>query len=162
MKGLAMPVQLLPATSTRVERATRAAINERIRASTDAELERLEGAEPGEFQARLEELDREWDIERLLQANASTLVMVGVALGVTVDRRFLVLPAAVLSFFAQHALQGWCPPIPVFRRRGIRTMREIERERYAIKALRGDFDGVAPGGADAGTRVRAALAAVDR
>ena len=88
--------------------------------------------------------------------------MLGVALGYAVDRRFLLLPAAVLSFFAQHALQGWCPPIPVFRRRGVRTMREIERERYSIKALRGDFDGVAPGGADAGTRVRAALAAADR
>jgi hypothetical protein len=40
---------------------------------------------------------------------------------------------------------------------------EIERERYAIKALRGDFDGVPPSGsADAAARARAALAAVDR
>jgi hypothetical protein len=158
-----MLANVLPATSTRVERSTARGLNERIRISSDAQISRLEGAKPVEFQARLEELDREWDIERLLQANASTLVMLGVALGYAVDRRFLILPAAVLTFFAQHALQGWCPPIPVFRRREVRTMREIERERYAIKALRGDFDDIpAAGGAQREGRVRAALAAVDR
>jgi hypothetical protein len=41
-------------------------------------------------------------------------------------------------------------------------MREIERERYAIKALRGDFDSVPkPDNAPASERVRAALVAVD-
>jgi hypothetical protein len=90
------------------------------------------------------------------------LCLLGLALGAAVDRRFLLLPAAVFTFFGQHALQGWCPPIPVFRRLGVRTLREIERERYALKALRGDFDGV-PASAAAGPaeRVRAALAAVD-
>jgi hypothetical protein len=42
----------------------------------------------------------------------------------------------------QHAVQGWCPPIPVLRRFGFRTADEINRERYALKALRGDFDGI--------------------
>ena len=158
-----MMPNVLPATSTRVERATSPTLNERIRMHTDARVARLESAKPVELEARLDELDREWDIERLLQANASTLVMIGVALGYAWDRRFLLLPAAVLTFFAQHALQGWCPPIPLFRRRGVRTRREIERERYAIKALRGDFDGVPPpGSADPATRARTALAAVDR
>lgn len=154
---------VLPATSTRVQRATRPEVNERIRLNTNAEVARLEGAAPVEFEARLKALDREWDIERLLQANASTLVMLGVALGYAVDRRFLLLPAAVFTFFAQHALQGWCPPIPIFRQRGVRTVQEIERERFAIKALRGDFDAVPPSGtSDPSTRVRAALTAVDR
>jgi hypothetical protein len=35
--------------------------------------------------------------------------------------------------------QGWCPPLTVFRRLGVRTRREIDLERYAIKALRGDL-----------------------
>jgi hypothetical protein len=153
----------LPATSTRVAHATRPDINQRIRRGTDARLARLEGAAEVELDARLDELNREWDVERLLQANAATLVMLGVALGFAVDRRFLLLPAAVLTFFAQHALQGWCPPIPIFRRRGVRTTREIERERYAIKAMRGDFDAVTSADpTDTGSRVRAALAAVDR
>ena len=30
--------------------------------------------------------------------------------------------------------------VVVFRRMGVRTRREINREKYALKALRGDFD----------------------
>lgn len=152
----------LPATARRVERSTDERLNEAIRARTDAEVVRLESASEEEIAERLLELDEEWDVERLLQVNASTLVMLGVLLGAKVDRRFLLLPAAVFTFFAQHALQGWCPPIPVFRRLGVRTHREIARERYAIKALRGDFDGLPAKDAGAARRVRAALAAVDR
>lgn len=152
----------LPPTTTRVERATSAALNAGIRARTDAQVERMEGLSDEDIASRLAELDREWDVERVLQANASTLVLLGVALGVRVDRRFLLLPAAVLSFLAQHALQGWCPPIPILRRLGVRTTREVQRERHALKALRGDYDAVPRPGPVAGAeRVRAALAAVD-
>lgn len=152
----------LPPTARRVELNTDDDVNAGIRARTDAEILRLEAASDEEIAARLEELDREWDVERLLQANASTLVMAGVLLGAKVDRRFLLLPAAVFTFFGQHALQGWCPPIPLFRRMGVRTRREIERERYALKALRGDFDAIPPAeAANAGERIRAVLRAVD-
>jgi hypothetical protein len=145
-----------------VERNTPREINELIRTQADARLARLEAGRSVELRARLAELDREWDIERVLQANASTLVVLGCILGAKVDRRFLLLPAAVLTFFAQHALQGWCPPLPVLRRHGIRAAREIERERYAVKALRGDFDSVpAREAADVRQRVRAVIAAVD-
>lgn len=152
----------LPATARRVEQSTDERLNDAIRARTDAEVVRLESASEEEIAERLHELDEEWDVERLLQVNASTLVMLGVLLGAKVDRRFLLLPAAVFTFFAQHALQGWCPPIPIFRRLGVRTHREIARERYAIKALRGDFDDLPAKDAGAARRVRAALAAVDR
>lgn len=152
----------LPATSRRVEEHTARHVNEAIRAQTDAEVTRLEDGSSEDYATRLRQLDREWDIERVPQTNASALVMIGTALAWRVDGRFLLLPAAVLSFFLQHALQGWCPPIPVFRRLGVRTAREIERERYALKTLRGDFDAVpAPGQADTRERVRAALSAVD-
>lgn len=152
----------LPATARRVEDSTTPRLNEAIRARTDAEIVRLEAAGDEELTQRLRELGDEWDVERLLQVNASVLVMLGVLLGARVDRRFLALPAAVFTFFGQHALQGWCPPIPVFRRLGVRTNREIARERYAIKALRGDFDGLPQQDAGPARRVRAALAAVDR
>lgn len=152
----------LPATARRVEQSTDERLNQAIRARADAEVVRLESASDEEIAERLRELDEEWDVERLLQVNASTLVLLGVLLGAKVDRRFLLLPAAVFTFFAQHALQGWCPPIPVFRRLGVRTHREIARERHALKALRGDFDDLPAKEAGAAVRVRAALAAVDR
>jgi hypothetical protein len=152
----------LPATARRVEQSTDERLNEAIRARTDAEVVRLESASEKEIAERLRELDEEWDVERLLQVNASTLVMLGVLLGAKVDRRFLFLPAVVFAFFGQHALQGWCPPIPVFRRLGVRTHREIARERYALKALRCDFDDLPAKDAGPAQRVRAALAAVDK
>ena len=153
----------LPPTARRVEQSSDPAINDAIRERTDAEVVRLEGASEEEIAQRLRELDREWDIERTLQANASVLAMAGLLLGAKVNRWFLLLPTAVFSFLGNHALQGWCPPIPLFRRMGVRTQREIERERYALKALRGDFDTVPSAGAAAeGERVRAVLRAIDR
>jgi hypothetical protein len=152
----------LPDTSRRVEHSTAPRLNESIRARTDANVARFEAASDEEISARLRELDAEWDVERLLQANASTLVVLGVVLGATVDRRFLALPAGVLAFLGQHALQGWCPPLPVLRRLGFRTHREMARERHALKVLRGDFDSLPGDQAAAQERARAALAAVDR
>lgn len=150
----------LPATSLRVERNTAPRVNARLKARDDAEVARLEDASPEELTKRIEELSHEWDVERLLQFNASVLAFTGTVLGHTVNRRFMAMPAVIFGFFLQHALQGWCPPVPVFRRLGVRTRREIERERYALKALRGDFEelnGLPLGQA----RVRAVLRAVD-
>jgi hypothetical protein len=77
----------------------------------------------------------------VLEANAASIALSGTALGLFLDRRFLVLPALVMAFLLQHALQGWCPPAPLLRRLGVRTSSEIEAERYALKAVRGDFSG---------------------
>jgi hypothetical protein len=85
----------------------------------------------------LRELDGESDIERYLEVNASALAFTGVALGALVDRRWLVLPAVVTAFLFQHGVQGWCPPLPLFRRLGIRTRQEIEAERCALAARLG-------------------------
>lgn len=155
-------IDRLPPTATRVERNTHPAVNAALRRHADAGLTAMEHAEPAQFEARLRQLDREWDIERLLQLNASALVLIGLALAHRVDRRFLWLPGAVLSFFAQHSLQGWCPPVPLLRRLGARTVREIERERYALKAMRGDFDDLPPRGtAERSARVHAVMKAID-
>lgn len=89
---------------------------------------------------RLAELDREWDIERALEANAASVSLLGVILGTTLSRKWFFLPVIVGGFLLQHAIQGWCPPVPVLRRLGVRTRLEIEQERYALKILRGDFD----------------------
>jgi hypothetical protein len=106
---------------------------------------------------RLKELDHEWDTERTLEANAATLSLAGCVLAATVDRRWIALPIAVTGFLLQHAVQGWCPPLPVLRRMGYRTMREIDEERMALKALRGDFRH-----ADAGSAGRASADALVR
>ena len=47
----------------------------------------------------------------------------------------------------------------MFRRLGVRTAAEIGHERYALKALRGDFGPVAATAPDAAAGVRAQVAA---
>ena len=149
---------MLPTTTERVPRSTPAAVNERIHRQTEANVSRY-ASDPAALGRRLAELDREWDIERTLEANAAVASLTGLFLGTAVDRRWYLLSAAVAGFLLQHALQGWCPPVPLFRRLGFRTAAEIDHERYALKALRGDFRGAtsaAGDGASAGHALEAA------
>jgi hypothetical protein len=148
---------MLPATSRRVPEHTAESVNALIRARIEASV-RHHAAHPGEIGRRLRELDQEWDIERALEANAASIALLGLTVALAHDRRWLALPIGVAAFLLQHALQGWCPPVPVFRRLGFRTAAEIARERYALKALRGDFAGLADSD-DATTRARRALEA---
>jgi hypothetical protein len=131
---------MIPATTTRVQDSTDEAINERIHRQTERNLAHFAGKGRNQINRRLEELDREWDVERVLEANAASIAFLGLGLGAFVDRRLFVLPAIVAGFLLQHAVQGWCPPIPIFRRIGVRTATEIDSERYALKVIRGDFD----------------------
>ena len=126
-------------TSQRVPQQTADDVNARIQHETRARIARFRNASPAVISQRLAELEREWDIERVLEANAATVSMLGITLGATHHRRWFVLPAVVGGFLLQHAIQGWCPPLALFRRMGIRTQREIDEERFALKVLRGDF-----------------------
>lgn len=130
---------MLPGTSERVPTHTGREPNERIQRDTEARLAYC-ASHPEEIDQRLAELEREWDIERTLEVNGSILALAGLFLGATSSRKWFLLPVGVVSFCLQHALQGWCPPLPLFRRLGIRTQREIDEERFALKALRGDFE----------------------
>jgi len=130
---------MFPTTVERVAQNTADDINEQIRRRTEESIAWTVRKGPAAIAWRLDELDEEWDIERTLEANASTVMLVGLILGTTANRKFLAIPVAVAGFLLMHALQGWCPPLPILRRLGIRTQSEIEAERYALKAMRGDF-----------------------
>lgn len=133
---------MLPSTVERVPTHTYSQANEAIRIQTEENIAfySREGSEA--ITRRLRELDEEWDIERTLEANAATACLIGLALGARVDKRWFIFPGVVAMFLLQHALQGWCPPLEVFRRLGVRTASEIDYERYALKAIRGDFEGM--------------------
>ena len=133
---------MLPTTVGRVPLQTACDVEERIRHQTADNVARYGSQGDAVIQERLRQLDQEWDIERTLEANAAAVALVGLGLGAFVDRRFFALPAVVGGFLLQHALQGWCPPLPIFRRLGFRTQSEIDEERYALKAVRGDFEDV--------------------
>ena len=123
----------------RVRANTPAEVNWRIDQRIEENVRRYTEKPPAQIARRIWELEQEWDIERVLQAMASSLSLLGIALSLTRSRRWIILPGVVLSFLLLHAIQGWCPPVPVLRRLGVRTREEIERERLALKALLGDF-----------------------
>src|SRR5205823_8171775 len=120
-KRLKRSPPMIPSTVERVPRHTAEHVNEQIRRQTEANVARYAAAGREAIDRRLAELDREWDIERTLEANAATISLIGLGLGAVVDRRLFILPALVSGFLLQHALQGWCPPVTFFRRRGFRT-----------------------------------------
>lgn len=137
---------MLPETSQRVPLSTGEEINRRIREDMETRVASYRNASAQQITRRLHELEREWDTERTLEANASTLAFTGCLLTATVSRKWVLLPMAVTAFLFQHAVQGWCPPLPVLRRMGVRTQREIDEERFALKTLRGDFQSLNNGG----------------
>lgn len=130
---------MIPSTVDRVPLNTADIYNEHIRQDAERRVAQCARLGKAAIDKRLEELDQEWDIERRIETNAATAVLVGSTLGFLVDRRFFLLPVVVGGFLLQHAIQGWCPPVPIFRSMGVRTQSEIDEEKYALKALRGDF-----------------------
>ena len=89
--------------------------NQRIDRATQRRVLRAGGESKVALSRRLEQLDGEWDMERVLQTNAAALALGGVLLGLFVNRKFFIIPCFVLPFLLQHAIQGWCPPVPMFR-----------------------------------------------
>jgi hypothetical protein len=136
-----------PAEPERVRANTATEINWRIDRQIEENVHRYATRPKEEISRRIWDLEQEWDIERVLELMASSISVTGMFLSVVRDRRWILLPGIVLSFLFMHAVQGWCPPVPVLRRLGVRTREEIDRERYALKVLIGDFPGVS--GADA-------------
>jgi hypothetical protein len=113
--------------------------NPRVNARTLHDVTRYVGADPVFVDERIRELEREWTLERALEAKAATLGLAGIALGLAVDRRFLTLTALASALLLQQALQGWSPAQPLLRSLGLRSSEEIREEIIALRILRGDF-----------------------
>jgi hypothetical protein len=121
-----------------IRKHTRASSNQRIDRDTQEALD-VVGYSRERIQARLAELDREWDIDRALMLNfaiigafTASMTMRNIfrhgKLGV-----FGAMLFSQLSFLAHHAIRRWCPPMPLFRRLGFRSAREINSERTALE-----------------------------
>lgn len=150
----------VPKTQTRVTEHTAEHINRRLRREMEARISYF-AQNPDQIDDRLEELDEEWDIERVLEANAAGITLFGILMS-RHHCKWLVLPLTVAGFLMQHAIQGWCPPVEVFRRVGFRTTREIDDERIALKVLRGDFNEIDVSSMEQSeTRAESALQAVE-
>jgi len=135
---------MITTSASRVSGKTDPCVNERIRRRTEKSLAHFQ-SHPEGIPRRLGELDREWDVERVLETGSAALTLAGVTLGLTRNRKWFAFALAAQGIFLHHALKGGGPPLPILRRLGVRTQYEIEQERYALKALRGDYRNVEAG-----------------
>lgn len=119
-------------TYDRIRDNTPDSINQKIDQKSQQNIQYYNKQNEMVIKSRIKELDHEWDIERVLALNASLFALTGTILGITVNKKWLILPVVVTSFLAQHAVQGWCPPLPLFRKSGFRSRKEIDLERYAL------------------------------
>ena len=154
-----MTTAFVAETTNRVAQATADHVNQRIQWTTEAAVLHF-GQRLDEIESRLHQLNQEWDIERALEATAGVVISTTLLLGL-LRKRWRLLSMVSSGFLVYHAIAGWCPPLPILRRLGVRTGREINREKYALKAIRGDFTGAGPDTpGEPAEKARAAAAAV--
>lgn len=125
--------------SDRVRQNTPPKINSRIDNATMKRVWEYARKTPEEITVRIQELDREWDLERVLEAIAAGSALTGLFLGGVKSRIWLLLPAAVLASLLQHSLTRRSSAVQFVRALGVRTRREIDAEKCALRMLRGDF-----------------------
>ncbi|HEY1186860.1 MAG TPA: hypothetical protein VGE74_04340 [Gemmata sp.] len=109
----------------------------------EATLERrlacLADAGPQAITDRLAQLDREWSAGRATKAFIGVMIVVGFGLTALLNPWWLVLPALGGMFLLQYAFgrSSWLGA--TFREMGLRSGQDIDQERFALRALRGDF-----------------------
>jgi hypothetical protein len=123
-------------TANRVQEHTRTSIDARVQKEMQERLRYYAGPGKAQIDQRLSELERESDIERAIEVEAPIMMLTGIALGARVHKLFFVLPVAAAGMVILHSLHGWYPLIPVLRRLGFRTTREINDERHELLFLK--------------------------
>lgn len=112
---------------------------EQIDAKIEQNIRFYASQQPEAISRRIEELDKECDLDRTMALYGS-----GIGLGTLLcsfigGKKWLFVSGTVLGFLLKHALDGTSPVVPLLRKFGVRTRTEIDREKYALKILRGDF-----------------------
>ena len=135
-------VEFIEQRSDRVRDHSGQSSNRRIAERTSARVEQVVARGRDAVIRRLAEIDQEWDVDRALMVNFAIAGGAAYATGLYrygqspwLGRRrkgWLYFFSAQLGFLLLHGTLGWCPPLPVFRRLGVRTKTEIEAERQAL------------------------------
>jgi hypothetical protein len=108
-KEAGMKSRFIPSTTERVPQHTDEEINERINLRIEANVNFYATQDRRTLDSRLQELDQEWDIERVLEANAAAISLIGLGLGRFVSRRWYLLPPPLqASFSSMQCGAGAC------------------------------------------------------
>lgn len=137
-----MNKEILPPTTKKAAFHTCNKVNQDIRNKTLSCINTYKDSGEAILSDKIEKLNREWDTERVLETKAASVVLLSSIVGYKKKKCcWFLLTGAAGFFLLQHALQGWCPPLPVIRKVGVRTAEEINQEKTIFKLIRGDFSG---------------------
>ena len=125
-------METIQVSGDRVRRSSPRKSNRKIDAKTEENIAYYTSLSREKIVQRILQLNKEWDTERSLQLLSASNVLTGLLLGLTVNRKWLLLSGISAAFLVQHSLQGWCPPLPLLRKFGIRTANEINEEKNAL------------------------------
>jgi len=105
----------------------------------EARLACLADAGPQAITDRLTQLEREWSAGRMTKAAIGVLIVLGLGLTGLAGPWWLILPAVGGFFLLQYLFsrQSWLGA--TFREMGFRSGADIDQEKFALRALRGDF-----------------------
>jgi len=97
-------------------------------------------AHPEVISSRLQELEREWDLERVQDLNNTLYELNGTLLGTILNKHFTQLPVSTTMRLAQEAGNNWNPPAAMFKSLGYRTKEEIEKEKNELLSAKEEVD----------------------
>lgn len=129
----------MPATTTeRVRNNTAPAQREQFEQQLRRNIAHYMTADKHQIDQRLAELDREWNVERMIEVEAPIMIGLGALLGLTRSPKWFGLSVFAAGMVIVHNTQGWYPLLRIFQRMGIRSQQHIEEERSALRVLRND------------------------
>jgi hypothetical protein len=135
-------------------------VNKRIDERVERCVRHMAERERAEISRYLEKLEREWDLNRAVTVVGSALTLAGLWLGRRDGGRWRILGGLAAGLMLQHGLLGFGPLAELVRAvAGVRTRKEIDLEKFALKALRGDFERIPKSDGGPLARANAALVA---
>lgn len=134
------------ATETRAPVAGTRERNENIWQRTGENLARHAAGGKAAIDRRIAELELEPDIESMIERDAAIAGLAGAFLAFLAGRRWFILPAVAAGLLLQYSGTRQGLAADMLRRLGYRSRREIEYERFGLKALRGDFEDIPKAG----------------
>lgn len=117
---------------------TSARMSDCLSEQTRHNVARYAAAGPQVLDQRLKELANEFWAERAATVGLTLLALVSLSL-IPLGSIWLVVPGLLLTLLLLQTGMAWSPVLPLLRGLGYRTACEIWSERFALKALRGDF-----------------------
>ncbi|PTL80535.1 hypothetical protein [Vitiosangium sp. GDMCC 1.1324] len=112
-------------------------IDERVERCVRHMAERMDRAAITRY---LEKLESEWDLNRVVTVAMSSVSVLGLLLSEKAGRGWRRVSGVAAGMLLLHGLLGFSPMAELIRAMGVRTRREMDLEKFALKALRGDFE----------------------